>query len=204
MGFCHAAGDDDDAGSPGIRFPTCTRASPRCWPARGLTPEAVTALLDFDTANFQWNRVVGKGEMLAAILRGLGLDLEPAHFHGLIAMLRIRCGVGRPATEPTIGLVAEEMSVDPSRASRIVADLVGRGFVRREAMQQDGRKSVLSVTARGQGAARCRPAREMARSWREVFRDWDPADIASFARGVRAYTEGVQAALARGCGPAGD
>lgn len=163
--------------------------------AEGLDAEAIPALLDFDTANFQWHRVVMRGEMMQAILTRLKLDLEVAHYQGLLAMIRITFGVGRQATKPTVGLVAEELSVDPSRASRIVADLVGRGYVRREVAQDDARRSVLSLTDLGlttMGRFRTEKWRIMA----QVFRDWEPETIAHFARGIRAYSEGVQRAIA--------
>ena len=79
--------------------------------AAGIEPAAVAALLDFDLAHFQWVRRVAKQEMIAAILSHLGLDIEPAHFQGLVSIQRIRCGVGRDTgLAPTIGLVAEEMA----------------------------------------------------------------------------------------------
>lgn len=161
---------------------------------QGLPPEAVPALLDFDAANFHWHRQVVKGDMLRVILSRLGLELDVAHFHALTALLRVKYGVGRAAAEPTIGLVAEELNVDPSRASRLVADLVTRGFVRRDVAQEDGRKAVLSPTAEGEAvldAFRAEKWQILAR----VFRDWEPEAISSFARAIRMYSSGVQGVL---------
>jgi DNA-binding MarR family transcriptional regulator len=179
---------------PGDPVPHVHDGVPEALAEAGLTPAAVTALLDFDVANFQWFRMTAKGEMASAILARLGIDLDPAAFHGLTAIIRIGHGVGRPATGATIGLVAEDLSVDPSRASRIVADLVGRGLVRRAAVQADGRKSVLTVTAAGRRVLDA-VRREKWQVMAQVFRDWDPATIAHFAHGIRTYTEGVQRAL---------
>jgi DNA-binding MarR family transcriptional regulator len=161
----------------------------------GLAPDAVRAMLDFDVANFQWHRVVTKGEFVSFLLSRIGLDLEGVHLQGLTAIVRIRCGVGRAATEPTIGLVAEDLSLDPSRASRIVADLVARGLVLREAAQEDGRKSVLSLTPAGRDVLD-RFRREKWAVMAKVFADWEPAKIAHFASGIRAYTEAVQSVIA--------
>ena len=160
----------------------------------GLSPAITSALLEFDVANFQWMRVVAKGELPSVILRRLDLDLDLAHFHGLTAVIRIQFGVGRAASDATIGLVAEEMSVDPSRASRIVADLVARGYVRRDVAQDDGRRSVLTLTDDGKKVMESFRAEKWAIMAR-VFRDWTPDAIASFARATQAYTEGVQAVL---------
>lgn len=161
----------------------------------GMEPEAIRALLDFDTANFLWHRIVVKGEMLNVVLRKLGAGIDAAHFQALTAMVRIRCGVGRPATEPTIGLVAEEMTVDPSRASRLVADLVAGGLVSRGVAQDDGRRSVLALTDTGKDVLAAF-RREKWEILLRVFRDWDPETITHFARGIRAYSQGMQAVLA--------
>jgi DNA-binding MarR family transcriptional regulator len=161
----------------------------------GFSPAAVTALLDFDTANFQHYRMVVKGELISAIIGTYGLDMELAHFQALTAIIRIRCGVGRVPRDPTIGLVAEEMAIDPSRASRIVADLVAKTYVRREAAQDDGRKSVLSLTPEGKKLMETF-RREKWKIMARVFQGWTAEDIAAFARSVRTYAEGMQQAVA--------
>jgi DNA-binding MarR family transcriptional regulator len=168
---------------------------PKALARDGYSPDAIAALLDFDTANFHHHRAVMKGELVSAIIGALGLDLDLAQFQGMTAILRIRSGVGRPATEPTIGRVAEEMAIDPSRASRIVSDLVAKGFVERQAAQDDGRKSVLSPTEAGYRLLR-EFRLEKWKALSQVFRDWRPEDIAAYARAIRTYSEGMQAAIA--------
>jgi DNA-binding MarR family transcriptional regulator len=49
----------------------------------------------------------------------------------------------------TVGELARLLGVDPSRASRQVADAVAKGLLVRHAAQADGRKVVLRITARG-------------------------------------------------------
>lgn len=179
---------------PGDPVPHVHDQIPELLAAAGLAPESVRALLDFDVANFQWYRLVQKGEMMQAILRKIGTDLDLPHVQALLALIRIEAGVGRAATEPTIGLVAGELGVDPSRASRLVADLVAGGYVRRGVAQEDGRRSVLALSDRGYGVLD-KVRREKWAIMVRVFRDWDPDTIAHFARGIRAYAEGVQAAI---------
>ncbi len=184
-----------DRWKPGDPVPYMHDDVPKALAKAGFGPEAVTALLDYDMASFQHYRMVVKGELVSALIDRLGLDLDIAHFQGLMAVLRIRGGVGRPATDPTIGLVAEEMSVDPSRASRIVAGLVSRGYVARQAAQDDGRKSVLTPTEAGYAVLReFKQARWKVLS--QVFKGWKAKDIAAYARSIRAYTEGMHAAIA--------
>lgn len=46
-------------------------------------------------------------------------------------------------------LASELVSVSPSRASRVIQELVDAGHVRRSAVQSDGRISLVSLTAAG-------------------------------------------------------
>jgi len=159
--------------------------------ARGYGPDAARDLIAFDVAYFQWVRLVMRGEVRDVLMRALDVPLDPAAFHGLTAVARIATGLGRAAADdPTIGLVAEEMNVDPSRASRIVSDLVARGLAERAVAQADARKTILRLTP--QGIATLHRIRDT--KWTmmtEVFDGWTEAEIASFSALFRRYAEGV-------------
>ena len=148
--------------------------------AEALSDTAAGALLNLDVAMFLWHRMAVKGEMPRKLLAELNLDLDLTDLHCLTAITRIETGIGRPATSATIGAVAEEMNIDPSRASRMTADLIQRGYLRREADQADGRKSVLVLTT----AADHVFARFRDRKWDKLialFRDWPEDDIIRFS-----------------------
>jgi DNA-binding MarR family transcriptional regulator len=51
--------------------------------------------------------------------------------------------------QPTVGAIAQRLGVDPSTASRLVANAVRAGNARRIASQQDGRSTNLELTSRG-------------------------------------------------------
>ncbi|WP_159453203.1 MarR family winged helix-turn-helix transcriptional regulator [Aquimixticola soesokkakensis] len=161
----------------------------------GFDAGSAAALMDFDVAYFQWFRIVQRGEIFPLLAAKTGIELELAAFQGLIAILRIKCGIARPKPmEPTIGLVAEELAIDPSRASRIVSDLVSKGLVARVPSQNDGRKSILSLSDAGSAAL----DKFRAIKWRFVgglFEDWEPQDIATFSRLFRKYASNVSAAV---------
>lgn len=147
-----------------------------------FSPETKEALLGLEAAMFEWHRQVLKGELTCRLLAEMETDLEPALFQGLTAIFRIATGVGRDApAEPTVGLVAEEMAVDPSRASRIASALIERGYVARAAAQEDGRKSVLVLTGKARTVLTELRERKWARLMR-VFEGWSEADIACFSR----------------------
>lgn len=80
----------------------------------------------------------------------------------------------------TVGEVAVRLGVDPSRASRQVARAVGRGVLGRHAVQDDGRKVVVRVTAAG--AKLQARGSELTRSRISLAIDgWSAADRERFA-----------------------
>lgn len=156
-----------------------------------LSEEAKKSLADMDVAMFRWLRKLTKGEMTGRLLAATDLDLEPALFQGLMAVVRITHGVAREAPqEPTVGLVAEELNIDPSRASRIASELIARGFIERAAAQDDGRKSVLLLTDKGRNAFE--QVRELR--WNRIlraFEGWSEQDIKVFSRLFIRYADAL-------------
>lgn len=158
----------------------------------GFAPEATEALLDFDIENFAYMRRVKKGDIPQSLMEEVGAEIEPMQFHALSAIARIASGFGRAApSEVTVGLLAEEMLVDASRASRIASDLVDRGLVARAVSQEDGRRSVLVPTDQGRALLQAF-LRAKWRRWMQLFRDWAPEDVQALARLFRRYNEGMR------------
>jgi DNA-binding MarR family transcriptional regulator len=156
----------------------------------GFAPEIVKALLDLDSGVFQWHRLVMKGEVLGKLIEELGLELDLSHFYALTAILRLQNGLGREPAQVTVGLLAEEMDIDPSRASRIASDLIGRGYVRREAAQEDGRKSILVLT----DAAWKVLGQVSDQKWSKmgaIFEGWSEDEITTFSRLFLRYIDGI-------------
>ncbi len=89
--------------------------------------------------------------------------------------------VKRATGDVTVGAIADSMRIDPSRGSRVVAEMVGRGLLQREVSQEDGRRSIIGVTPLGESIlAEMRDAK--IGIIRDVVGDWAEDDIASFAR----------------------
>lgn len=156
----------------------------------GFAPEIVKALLDLDSGVFQWHRLVMKGEVLGKLIEELGLELDLSHFYAMTAILRLQHGFGREAAQVTVGLLAEEMDIDPSRASRIASDLIGRGFVRREAAQDDGRKSILVLTDSAWKVL----GQVSDQKWSKmgaIFEGWSEDEITTFSRLFLRYIDGI-------------
>lgn len=158
----------------------------------GFAPEAAEALLDFDIENFAYMRRVKKGDIPQSLMAEVGAEIEPMQFHALSAIARIASGFGRAApAEVTVGLLAEEMMVDASRASRIASDLVEKGLVARAVSQEDGRRSVLVPTEGGRALLQAFLSAKWRR-WMGLFRDWPAEDVQALARLFRRYNEGMR------------
>ncbi|MGP3914194.1 MarR family winged helix-turn-helix transcriptional regulator [Nonomuraea sp. 10N515B] len=95
------------------------------------------------------------------------------------------------AREPvTVTAVAQALSVDQPRASRLVAAAVEAGLVRREADQADGRRSCLVLTDEGSAALeRAHRARQAA--FATAMEGWSAAERAEFARLLTRFVEAI-------------
>lgn len=158
---------------------------------QGFSDDAAAALLSLDADHFHHVRRVMKGDVPQALMQELDARLENTQFQALTSIMRIANGYGRTqAQEVTVGLLAEEMNLDPSRASRIAADLVERGLVERAVSQQDGRRSVLNTTS----AARDLMRAFLQAKWQrtvKLFATWSEADIVTFARLFGRFSDGM-------------
>jgi DNA-binding MarR family transcriptional regulator len=87
--------------------------------------------------------------------------------------------------------LTEVLDVDQPRASRLVTKAVDQGLLVRQADQDDGRRSLVSLTTAGRKQV---DAAHVARQ--EVFAramgDWSAADRATFARLLTAFVDGVE------------
>lgn len=84
-------------------------------------------------------RYIGR---LAISRAGAGLELSHLDMLSLVRRLS-------RSQEVTVGALAEQMRLDHSRVSRVVADLVKRGVLRREASQEDARRTLVALTGDG-------------------------------------------------------
>lgn len=86
--------------------------------------------------------LIGRRVISRTLVDNLAPSLEISHLDALRAMNRID-------GEVTVGAIADVMRLDPSRGSRLVAELVAQGLLRRDASQADGRRSIVVRTELG-------------------------------------------------------
>jgi DNA-binding MarR family transcriptional regulator len=115
--------------------------------------------------------------------------LELSHLDVLDAVRR-----AQPAGEVTVGMIAEMLRIDPSRASRVVADMVGRNVLRREASQADARRIVVVMTEVGQDLLAEIVAQKLA-IISEIVSDWPQEDVDRFATLFERFIGGYEAAF---------
>ena len=94
----------------------------------------------------------------------------------------IFCRLKEREPQPVRALASQLVSVSPTRASRLMQDLVNAGYLRRGADQGDGRISLISFTEEGH-----RYATEVSRTFQEQVRKHfieplDSDDIAALTR----------------------
>lgn len=111
-----------------------------------------------------------------AILDGLG-------FAGGVASLRVLRAAERLTSEnrgPSIRLVATELGVEHSTASRLVDGLVKGGLLVKEVCGEDKRQARLTLTERGRSILEEATSRRR-RIVAEITASWPPQDVATLA-----------------------
>lgn len=115
----------------------------------GLSDGSVDAMVRLDAMMQNWRRRMHKRELGHRALEVLGIPLDLAQFDVLVAIDGPSSEFGHADDETTVGSVAERLAIDPSRASRLVSEMVAAGYARRGASQTDSRRTVIGLTEAG-------------------------------------------------------
>jgi DNA-binding MarR family transcriptional regulator len=115
--------------------------------------------------------------------------LELSHLDVLEAVRRAEA-----SGEVTVGTIADILRIDPSRASRIVAEMVTRGVLRRKASQADARRIVVVLTALGQKLLSEIKAQKL-KNIETIVEGWPAEDIETFARLFDQFVGGFEQAF---------
>ncbi|MEO3827542.1 MarR family transcriptional regulator [Actinomadura sp. B10D3] len=100
-------------------------------------------------------------------------------------------GPDRPGEEMSVGLVASRLGVDASRGSRIVAEAVKSGYIRRVASQEDGRRIHLELTRAGRAVVEA-TRRTRQEHFAKAMSDWTDEERAEFARLLARFVNGYE------------
>ncbi|KRB62869.1 MarR family transcriptional regulator [Rhizobium sp. Root708] len=119
-------------------------------------------------------------------IQSVAPDLELSHLDVLDAVRR-----AQDSGEVTVGTIAEMMRIDPSRASRVVSDMVGRNILRRKASQADARRIVVVMTPLGQKLLAEIKAQKMTLV-SDIVADWPQEEIDVFAKLFDKFISGFE------------
>lgn len=167
------SGDDDHGLSP-----SAARLLGEATARLAADPERSDDIGRIDAALGRIRRSMARQSLGRRVLADLGVAVES----GLIEALHsIERGAGEDPAGVAIGTVAASLGIDPSQASRLVADAVRRGYVERVPSPTDGRRSVLRLSGAGEAllAAFQTHKRSLLHGH---FEDWSREDLADFAR----------------------
>jgi DNA-binding MarR family transcriptional regulator len=112
--------------------------------------------------------------------------LELSHLDVLDAVRR-----AQSSGEVTVGMIADALRIDPSRASRVVADMVGRNVLRREASQADARRIVVVMTPAGQNLLAEIQSQKLA-ILSEIVAGWPQEEVDTFATLFEKFIDGYE------------
>lgn len=129
-------------------------------------------------------RVIGR-----LAIQNVAPGLELSHLDVIDAVRRAE-GAG----EVTVGTIAEVLRIDPSRASRIVAEMVTRGVLRRKASQADARRIVVVLTTLGQRLLAEIQAQKFGLIG-DIIADWPAEDIEAFSHLFDRFIGGLEHAF---------
>lgn len=144
----------------------------------GLDAETAEAVVEIDGLMQKWRRRAQKRELGQRALVHLKIELDLAQLDVLFAI----AGPMDPAEAPgetMVATVAERVNIDPSRASRLVSDMVDQGYARRAVSQADARRTIIELTERGQAVV------EAVRAYKflvmgDFLGEWSAEDLTMF------------------------
>lgn len=144
----------------------------------GHDAETAQAVMEIDGLMQKWRRRAQKRELGQRALVHLKIGLDLAQLDVLFAIAGPMDAAEAPG-ETMVATVAERINIDPSRASRLVSDLVDQGYARRAVSQADARRTILELTGRGRAVI------EAVRAYKflvmgDFLGEWSAEDLAAF------------------------
>lgn len=144
----------------------------------GIAPATADIVMDIDGVIQQWRRKAMKRELASRALLDLGINLELQQFD-VLAVIVAPVEGQTEIQEVMVSTVAERLSIDPSRASRLVSDMVEKGYARRAVSQADARRTIIELTERGQTVV------DAVRAYKflimgDFLAEWEKDELAAF------------------------
>lgn len=146
----------------------------------GLADHAIDATLRIDAILQNWRRRLNRRELGILALRDLGVPLNLAQLDVLVAIEAPEHEFGETTSaSTTVGTVAERLGIDPSRASRVVAEMVEAGYALRDVCQTDARRTIIRLTEQGHAVVAAVRAHKFLLLG-DFLAEWQEADLDTF------------------------
>lgn len=173
-----------------------------CYRREGFSPRAADAIVRIDATMTRIRRAMTRREHVTELLAEIDPALDASKLDVIGAVLQWSHDGSAPLDEVTVGTVAERLGIDPSRASRLVADVVDLGYVRRSASQSDSRRTVLEPTDKAVTFGSEFRARKTSMLTRGL-KTWTEDELVQFADLVDRFSYWGKAGLEPRSGPKG-
>jgi DNA-binding MarR family transcriptional regulator len=130
--------------------------------------------------------LIGRRYIGRLAISRVGTGIELSHLDVLALVKRLG-----HEQEVTVGTIADHLRLDHSRASRIVAELVKQGVLRRQASQEDARRTIVTLTRKG-ADLRAQLENVKFEVLSQILSDWREDEVAAFAELYNRFTEKMQ------------
>ncbi|WP_428928161.1 MarR family winged helix-turn-helix transcriptional regulator [Marinibacterium sp. SX1] len=131
----------------------CTKELADFLEKAGIDHRSTEAALDIDASLQQWRRRIGKRELGTAALDAFGIseEIDQAQLDVLFAIAKpVNEAWYEDEDETMVSTIAARLRIDPSRASRLVSDLIAKSLAQRSVSQRDARRTIVELTERGE------------------------------------------------------
>jgi len=148
--------------------------------AAGIPDATIDSVLEIDAVLQKWRRRAMRREIGHRALTDLKVGIDLAQFDVLVAIDAPANEFGETAgSETMVATVAERLAIDPSRASRVVSEMVELGYAKRAVSQADARRTIIELTEAGLAVV------EAVRAYKfllmgDFLKDWESAELAAF------------------------
>ncbi|MBO0791906.1 MAG: winged helix-turn-helix transcriptional regulator [Ktedonobacteraceae bacterium] len=140
--------------------------------------QAESILEQAGQALFRLGRILSRHPVKDQLQRRTGQVVELSR---ILVTEAVAAGPAEPGQEVTVGVVAERLGIDPSTASRLVAETIEDGYLARLSSQMDSRRLRLELTDAGRELV-ANAHRYQGTVLEYVTRDWTDSERQEFAR----------------------
>lgn len=153
----------------------------------GIAQDTVDAVVHIDALLQNWRRRAMKRELGSRALIDLKIGIDLAELDVLFAIEGPTGDGGEAANgETMVASVADRLAIDPSRASRVVSEMVEAGYARRAVSQADARRTIIELTDMGRAVV------EAVRAYKflimgDYLGNWSAEELAAFMPMLRKF-----------------